>query len=405
MITSRQIHPHTRNPTDTGQPRQTTLGLAMVLAGLFPATAVHADDGVVISGSDAFDLTITGRINRALMVADDGQDTTLLNVDNNNGSSRIAFIADSSNDGPLQAGAAYEAEFRINNSASIRQDETDENDTEDFRARRAEIFLAHDDLGKLWLGQGATATDDITQQDLSGTMNAGYSFVSLIGGGIAFRDSATGRLIDSGDGQLTDDFSDALNLADVTDSLDGFGRNTRIRYDTPEFGGLQFRTSVINDGGVDAAAFYSSEIGGWRVIGAVGYGNTSQVDLSSQYDDQVSGSISVRSEGGLNLSLATGTAKAIDNDRDDLEFFYGKLGYRSSLFPSVGETAVSVDWGQTRNEDRNDDTADVVGIQIAQEIDVVDIEIYTLVRNASLDRQGSDFDDILIGMIGARLDF
>lgn len=399
MITSEKNHSRTLNPENAGQFWRITLGRALVLAIVLPVATGHADESIVRAGSDAFDLTITGRVNRALMVADDGQDTTLLNVDNNNGSSRIAFIADSRNDGPLKVGAAYEAEFRINNSASISQDEADENDTEDFRARRAEIFLTHDDLGKLWLGQGHTASDDITQQDLSGTMNAGYSFVSLVGGGIRFLDSTSGELTNT-------------DLGDVTDSLDGFGRNTRVRYDTPEFGGLQFRTSVINNGAVDAAAFYSSEISDWRVIGAIGYGNTSEVDPSSDYDDQVSGSISVRSEQGLNFTAAAGTARATDNatdrlddPKDDLEFFYGKLGYRSSLFPSVGETALSVDWGRTRNEDQNDDTADVVGIQIAQEIDVVDIEIYTLVRNASLDRQDSDFDDILIGMIGARLDF
>lgn len=392
MITSEINHPHTLDPANAGQPRRTTSVLAIVLASLLPATAVHAGDGVVMSGSDAFDLIITGRINRALMVADDGEDTTLFNVDNNNGSSRIAFIADASNDGPLNVGAAYEAEFRINNSASISQDEADNNDTEDFRARRAEIFLAHDDLGKLWLGQGSTASDDITQQDLSGTMNAGYSFVSLVGGGIRFRDSATRQLTNT-------------NLGEVTDNLDGFSRNTRLRYDTPEFGDWEFRTSVINNGAIDAAAFYSSEISDWRVIGGIGYGNTSQLSPSPQYDDQLSGSLSVRSDQGLNFTFATGIARATANARDDLEFFYSKLGYRSSLFPDIGETALSVDWGRTRNEDQNEDTADVIGAQIAQEIDVVDVEVYATLRNASLDRQGSGFEDILIGMIGARLDF
>ena len=392
MITSRKNHPHTLNPVNASPPRRTTPGMAILFASLLPATAVHAGDGVVMSGSDAFDLTITGRVNRALMVADDGEDTTLLNVDNNNGSSRIAFIAASSNDGPLHVGAAYEAEFRINNSASIRQDEADNNDTEDFRARRAEIFLTHDDLGKLWLGQGSTASDDITQQDLSGTMNAGYSFVSLVGGGIRFRDSASGQLTNT-------------DLGEVTDNLDGFGRNTRLRYDTPGFGAWEFRTSVINNGAVDAAAFYNSEISDWRVIGGIGYGNTSELSPSPQYDDQLSGSISARSDQGLNFTFATGIATATDNARDDLEFFYGKIGYRSSLFPNVGETAVSVDWGRTRNEDQNDDTADVIGAQIAQEIDVVNVEVYATLRNASLDRQGSGFEDILIAMIGARLDF
>ncbi|TGN40404.1 porin [Marinobacter confluentis] len=368
---------------------------AIVLAATAPLGTAHADDPLVHSETDDFSLKISGQINRALMAADDGKKTTLLNVDNNNSSSRIRFIAESNNDGPLAAGAAYEAEFKVNNSASISQEDGSENDTEAFEARRAEIYIAHDDLGTVWLGQGPTATDGVSQRDLSGTMNAGFSFTSLVGGGILFRDSNTGLLTNT-------------DLGDVSDNLDGFSRNTRLRYDSPEFDDWQFRTSVINDGAIDASAFYSSEIKDIRVIAALGVGNASELgDINSPptYDYLMSGSISVRNDQGYNLTFATGRATAIDGNRDDLTFLYTKAGYRTNPFPELGDTALSVDWGQTRNEDQNNDQSDVIGVQLAQDIDAINTEAYATLRRASLDRDTQNFDDILIAMVGFRLDF
>ncbi|WP_150910662.1 porin family protein [Marinobacter halotolerans] len=367
---------------------------ALMLAAMVPANA-QADDPLVRSENDDYRLEISGQLNRALLVADDGDKTTLLNVDNNNSSSRIRFVAESTNDGPLDAGAAYEAEFTINNSASISQEEGGENNTEAFEARRAEVYLEHERLGTLWLGQGPTATDSLTQQDLSGTMNAGFSFTSLVGGGILFRDSGTGQLSNT-------------DLGDVSDNLDGFGRNTRLRYDFPEIGDWEFRTSVINDGAVDAGAFYSSEFNDLRIEAAFGVGNASELgDINdpAAYDYQMSGSISVRNDNGYNLTFATGHAASRVSNRDDLTFFYTKAGYRSEPFPQLGNTALSVDWGQTRNEDQNNDRSDVIGVQLVQDIDVINTETYATVRRASLDRDAEQFDDLLIAMVGFRLDF
>lgn len=374
---------------------RTSLAAVILLAATASQNTARADDPLVSSETDNFSLKISGQVNRALMAADDGDQTILLNVDNNNSSSRIRFIAESNTNGPLKAGAAYEAEFKVNNSASISQEEGGDNDTKAFEARRAEVYFEHDDLGTLWLGQGDTATDGVSQRDLSGTMNAGFSFTSLVGGGILFRDSNTGLLSDT-------------DLGDVSDNLDGFSRNTRLRYDFPEVGDWELRTSVINDGALDASAFYSSEIQGIRVIAALGIGNTSELgDINSPptYDYQMSGSISVRNDQGYNLTFATGRATAIDNKRDDLTFFYTKAGYRFEPFPTLGDTAVSVDWGQTRNEDQNNDQSDIIGVQLAQDIEMIDTEAYATLQRASLSRDSQDFEDLLIAMVGFRLDF
>jgi len=75
----------------------------------------------IVSSSDAVKLSISGQVNRAALLVEDGEDTTLLNVDNSASSSRVRFIAESTASGPWSAGAALEAEFRLNNSYTLSQ--------------------------------------------------------------------------------------------------------------------------------------------------------------------------------------------------------------------------------------------------------------------------------------------
>src|SRR5690554_4045731 len=107
------------------------LAVAVTLTAFPAVTLAQANEGdrIVLSGSDILNLTVSGQINRGLLVVDDGEDTTLLNVDNNNSSSRIRFIAETKPVEGWVAGAAYETEFRLNNSASLSQLDEDVNDT------------------------------------------------------------------------------------------------------------------------------------------------------------------------------------------------------------------------------------------------------------------------------------
>lgn len=210
MLTSAVIMntgPLSRGPIESSRYARTALCFAVLIAGLLALKPVCADDLPVLSTSDSFDLSISGKINRAVMIASDGTDTTVFHVDNNNSSSRILFLAESNSEGRLSAGTAYEFEFAINNSAGISQKEANDNDAGAYRVRRAELFIEDKQFGRLWLGQGPTATDGVAQRDLSGTMNAGFSFVNLVGGGILFRDASTGQLSNTDMGDVADNLA------------------------------------------------------------------------------------------------------------------------------------------------------------------------------------------------------
>jgi hypothetical protein len=350
-----------------------------------------APDRAIASGRDDVRLAISGQVNRGLMVVDDGSDTTLFNIDNNASSSRIRAIGEARPTDGLLVGGALEFEFRVNNSFTVSQrDRKAIDDISAFRNRRVEVYFDHDNLGRVWLGQGWTATEFVAEQDLSGTALAGYSDPRVMGGGMFFRDKDTGELSD-------------VRLLDVVDNMDGFGRDTRIRYDTPRLAGLQLRTSLVRDDAVDVALNYEGQLGPVQVAAMVGYANFSRRSESPTFDDLFAGSISVLHDTGINLTLAAGTMDRIGPGSSP-NFHYAKLGYQRGFFP-IGNTALSVDYHQTDDLQVPGDRARAWGVQAVQTVDGWGTELYLNLRNHELKRPGRRFDDLLIGMVGARVRF
>jgi hypothetical protein len=105
----------------------------------------------------------------------------------------------------------------------------------------------------------------------------------------------------------------------------------------------------------------------------------------------------------LNFTLGAG-----DQDRDggstDPSFYYTKLGYRASWF-SVGKTSLSVDYHQTDDAGVTGDDASSYGLQVVQEIKPWGTEAYAGLRNYSLDRPGSNFEDVSALLAGVRVKF
>lgn len=377
--------------------RQLPLVTAIALVGASGLVHAQAESKSrnILSGSDAVSLSISGQVNRAVLVVEDGEETTLLNVDNNASSSRIRFIASSNNKGPWSAGAALETEFRLNNSYTIDQTDEGQDDVSAYRHRRLEVYFANENLGKVWLGQGWTASEGVTENDLSGTAIAGYSEVNTTSGGILFRNKDTNLLSD-------------VALRDVSNNLDGLGRNTRIRYDTPTFNGFQLRTSVVNQGGVDAALFYDGSTDRLKIAAGVAYANTNEANgtprTPNSVDDQVSGSVSVLDSSGFSITAAYGIGNKVDSSIDELTFMYTKLGYQTSLV-SVGKTYFSVDYAQTEDLELQGDSATVYGVQALQKITDIGTDVYAGLRTLSLDRTGVEYEDNLVAIVGARVTF
>jgi predicted porin len=337
-------------------------------------------DIVTNKKGDKVKLQIYGQVNRAYMWADDGDSSDSYFVDNDSSSSRMGFLGTAKVNDDITIGSRFEFEYQSNPSNKVSQDDKnpDSGDGDGFDERWVDAQLTSKRFGKLYLGKGSTASDGIAEIDLSGTNVVLYTDIDINAGGILWYDD---------DADSTGD----LDVGDVFDNMDGLSRRNRLRYDSPTLWGFTLGGSVLSDGG-DATLRYASKLGGFKIAGGVGYANPQATKPS--VDHQISGSLSILHDIGLNLTLAGGTQDFdSDENRNDASYYYGKLGYRHEFF-SFGETRFAVDYARHERIKNNGDEADVAGFGIVQDFPKWGSEYYFAYRWHDLDQDSGKFNDV-----------
>lgn len=358
-----------RAPARRAATIRTVLGVALgsaLAAGPFAAHAVE--------------VKVSGQVNRALMRADDGANSEIHHVDNDISGTRFSFKGSEEIQPGLKGGVIFEAEFQSNPSNSVTQ--TDKNNSPSLGERHFSVFF-DGAFGSIIMGQGDGAADGGTEIDLSGTAVAQNSLgVSAIGGGIEFTSNGVGG---------------GVNIDDVINNQDFESRYDRLRYNTPAFGPMKLAVSMGVSGDQDvteAALWYSGSVGGGKLAAALGM---SKQDRPAGVDDETLG-------GSVSWIMANGLSFIFATSRNDLsatqegKFNYFKVGYKT------GKHAVSVDYAKGEDQDAVGDEADMVGVAYVYK-PIKWAEIYSAYKTHSLDRPGSNFEDIQIIMAGSRLKF
>lgn len=347
------------------------------------AAPVVAERPVIESGGTGINLAISGQINRMLTLGSDGDSTKLYHLDNVNSSSRLRVVGSAKPSEPVTVGTNFEFEMRSNASTEVSQINEDTG-TVSFRDRVVEIFVEHEDLGRLTLGEGSTAYDGAVHVDLSGTTVVATTAISDLAGGLLFFDDDTNDL-------------STTTIGNVFNNFDG-PRLDRLRYDSPRFANFTFAADTASDQRWSAALRWSGKAAGLSAAAAVAY-----ADPGGDRDWVLNSSASVLHEAsGISLTLA---ASGRDNaGRDDGLFLYGKLGWQGDLF-RFGRTFTSIDFGLNDDVAVEDDEARSVGLFAVQAIRDFGIELYGGYRFHTLDRQGADFDDIHTFTLGTRVRF
>ena len=339
----------------------------------------------ILSGNDKVRVTVSGHVNRALLWADDGDQDNVYHVDNDASSTRLRVIGEADPTNEMTVGAAMEVQFESNSTASVNQiNDGVSVGSDNFTQRRLEVYFDNKRYGKLWVGQGWTASEGTSEVDLSGTDLAGYSATGDMAGGILFR-STTGML-------------SSTNVNDAFANFDGRGRADRLRYDTPTLAGFTASASVIQGDAWDTALRYAADYNGMKIAAALAYSDPN----STSVDNRVNGSVSVLLAGGLNLTLAAGEDDSVAGP--DPSFYYGKVGYQTRL-SNAGMTAFSVDYHSSDDVDVAGDQGTSYGLQAVQKIDAWGTEAYIGWRNYELDRVGTNLQDIDAVIAGARVKF
>ncbi len=367
-----------------------------IAAGVLIALGGTAHAGTV-SNSNGMSVTLGGYVDRAVLYADDGKDSTAAVVDNENLSSRFFIVGEGKVNEALTAGFKMEFDFRDNSSSSVTIDDSNSNGNAgvgengvgatSFSQRHMDAYFSHATLGKFSIGQGASASDGIAETDMSGTGIVAYSGVADMAAAVKFRPSST---------------TYGPAIGDVSSNMDGLGLDDRIRYDTPTFGGFGLATSFVSGGAGDVSVNFSGKFGGIDVGAAAGYWNNSS--LSTTDDGGYAGSVSAKHDSGVSLTLAGGKTQKKATGRDDASFMYGKLAYTVGL-TSVGDTSFGVDYGVYKDVAQNNDEMTTFGLQVVQSLADVGTEVYLGYRNHELDRTGTSYDDIMAVMAGVNVAF
>ncbi|MFM2044015.1 MAG: hypothetical protein RLY86_2591 [Pseudomonadota bacterium] len=353
-------------------------------------TPTVAPVAMITQGNQKVKVTLGGWLNRALVYGDNGADSDVLFVDNNGASSRLTLTASGQVTERLSFGSVLEMEAISNNSrtTNIKQSSS----AMSFNERKMEVWAEMKGVGRLWVGQGDMATQAIAEVDLSGTGNLGlYSDLGATFGGLAFnRTRGTGP---------------QANINAAMPHYDGFGnaRDDRIRLDTTNLNGFVLSTSVSHDGNSDLALRYTGKVGDTNLAAAVGYGDWA-TRVNAANDDLLAGSISARFASGFTATVAAGRQGFRAANRDTGSFIYGKVGYIAKLTP-IGDTAFAVDYYDNSDTVANGSEGTAYGFTIAQQLTPINSEVYFGIRNHELSAPGTNYDDVLAILTGARIRF
>ncbi len=348
-----------------------------------------AGDETTVKTKSKATVRIYGQVNKAVLYSDDGDDGNLYLVDNDNSSTRMGLTGTVIPNERYEIGSKIEVEFQSNDSNLVSRIERRDVGDNHFRKRHLDLWVDAMIYGKLSMGWGSTASDGTSEMDLSGTSVVGYSSIVDMAGGQLFYDKNTNRL-------------SGTRISNVFTNMDGLGRDERIRYDTPTFNGFMGSASYIADGGGDIAIRYSARIDAFKVAAAAAFSNPG--GTSDTVDEQLAGSVSVLHDTGFNGTFAMGTRDPKMDGRDDGTFFYTKFGYRANWCP-MGVTSLSMDYCRSTDIDQDGDEADMIGFQMAQDLESWGAEAYVGYRFHSLDRNGTDYDNINAIMAGMRVKF
>ena len=251
----------------------------------------RVDSRTVISGKQGVKLTVSGQVNRGVLYADNGDSSDIFHVDNDNSSTRVRFVGTGGLTEDITVGARIEVQFESNSTATIRIDQDSSAGPNNFTERKLELYVDSNRFGRLWVGQGDTASNGTSEVDLSGTNVVAYSGIADMAGGIAFSDN---NVLGPRIGQT---FS----------NMDGLSRDDRIRYDTPSFSGFKGSVSAVEGGAADAAIRFAGEFSNTKVVAAGAWANANSKDANNYI--QYNGSVSVLTPIGISVTAAAGPAQ------------------------------------------------------------------------------------------------
>jgi hypothetical protein len=344
-------------------------------------------------GDDSAYILFYGRINRGILVYDDGRSTEVYSLVDNSAQPSLFGIKTHDFHKDFGAiGSNIEIGWFPYSTAYVNQLTKGDVDWDTALLRRAEVHIDNATSGRFWMGQGSMASDGTAEVDLSGTGLEGEASVADFAGAQIFRLANGGGLSD-------------VQVAETFRDIDGLGRKLRFRYDTPSYHGFSLAASIgtqivpiVTDEVVwDVAIWYDNNHGDFKVSGAVAYSRPAVLG-----DHIVSGSFStLHVPTGLSVTIASAYEVQADGDA---RYIYGKVGRQIDHF-DFGITAFSVDayYGKSINVKRSESVS--FGVQLVQSVDYWQTDFYAGIRTYDYDETNADYKRGIAVLTGAQISF
>jgi hypothetical protein len=367
--------------------------------------------GVMATGNDKVRLTFSGQIDRALNTVDDGLETNLFQVDNENASSRFRFVGETSPYQDTQALTLFEFEWPVNGSLDVSQLEEATSPNDGFQLRLLELGLSNNRYGSVFIGQGWMASDGTAEVDLSGITTPLWSGQTFAFGGMLPTDG-DGFLpkspADAPDDTSEPYYTDPTNFVSVFqlgNNLDGLSRLVRVRYNTPIYAGFQLSTSAATEDRYDVALRYAGETGWAKFAAAASYWTDVSDDGYDAYSG--SGSILLASDSawwdGLSFTVSAGTQDFDEFENSPTQYF-AKIAY-ATRFWEVGRTAFALAYGTYNDFRVVDEDMDLIGVGFSQNLDALGTELYAGFTQADFSNPDVDYNDMSVFQLGAMVRF
>ncbi len=273
---------------------------AMAAAGLVPAAATA-------------DLSLSGQVTPAILFGSDVENPEI--VDNTGTGSRVR-LRGKHGLGSFTVFQRYEIQLQENQSFGA----VDGSDS--FDVRYAEVGIKGV-FGSFSLGKGdgaSNATGEISYQTSGNVLGTGHLPYFAVRG--------------------------VLNRDNPETSVgyvffDGFSRNSRVRYDTPSFGGLKLSASLTNGERSEFAARFKRGIGPGKLVALAGFANT-----ETGSGDRTM--IGIGYKFGFGLSASYGFSSETNATGPDTESFLASVNYQ------FGKLNVGFDFGESGLDGENE---------------------------------------------------
>ena len=208
-------------------------------------------------GNRKVSLKISGWVNKAIMIWDDGTDSDAYNVDSTYGSTRFRFTGGAKINHEWSAGYRIEIETLTDRTFSVSQASDD--NANSLRIRDSNMYIKSKSLGKITWGFGSSPTDNLT---FSSNV-AGFS--SIVSGAQA---DFLGNSSFTVNGTPLFRITGSLQSGSFFES--SFLTNI-VRYDSPTIGGFTLSASWGEDDFYDVAIKTTQKFGDFTFKASVGY--------------------------------------------------------------------------------------------------------------------------------------